>query len=196
MTPHPNHDTMSRAVGLDNVPQAIRALDTFARPDYADLFTITTSMATDTSAEGWARAALEKTPTGRSAPRLWRLLGLRLGPTPSPDYVQGWKVADRGVDWIRVETTSWFMTAHAVVRVGDGQVSLALFLRYDRPIAAVIWAPISILHRRAVPDLLRQAVNAHVSPDNDRAAPRRATDGKHPRSFASGSWRQPREETQ
>jgi hypothetical protein len=38
------------------------------------------------------------------------------------------------------------------------RVSLALFLRYDRPIAALIWAPVSVVHRRALPKLLEQGV--------------------------------------
>ena len=155
-------DTVLTVVGLTNLPEAIRGLDTLASPDYVDLFTATTSRATDKSAEEWARATLEDTPTGRSAPLLWRRLGLRLGPTPSPDYVQGWKIADRGEDWIRIETTSWFMTAHAVVQVDDRHLSLALFIRYDRPIAAHIWTPVSVMHRRAVPDMLRQALKAHA----------------------------------
>ena len=131
-----------------------------ANPDYVDLCTVTTSEATDKSPEDWARAALEGTPTGRSAPSLWRLLGLRLGPRHSPDYVQGWKIADRGDNWIRLETASWFMTAHAVVHVDEAHVSVALFLRYDWPIAALVWRPVSIIHRRAVPAMLRQAFKA------------------------------------
>jgi hypothetical protein len=155
-------DTVVSVVGLGNIPEAIRCLDTLASPDYVDLFTATTGGATEKSAEEWARAMLEDTPTGRSAPFLWRLLGLRLGPTPSPGCVQGWKIADRGEDWIRIETTSWFMTAHAVVQVDDGHVSLALFVRYDRPIAALIWPPVSVMHRRGVPVILRQALKARV----------------------------------
>src|SRR5215211_1347907 len=131
------------AVGVRNVPEPIRRVDPLAAPDYADVFTLLTSRATDRSSEGWARAVLEHTPVGRSAPRLWRRLGLRLGPRPSPDHVQGWRIADRGDGWIRMETASWFMTAHAVVHVEDGRVSLALFLRYDRAIAALIWPPVS-----------------------------------------------------
>jgi hypothetical protein len=157
---HEKDETVVTVVGLANIPVGIRCLDTLPRPDYVDFFTVTTSSAADKSAEEWARAALEDTPTGRSAPVLWRLLGLRLGPTPSPEYVQGWRIADRGDDWIRIETASWFATAHAVVQVADAAVSVALFLRYDRPIAALIWAPVSVLHRRAVPVMLRQALNA------------------------------------
>jgi hypothetical protein len=50
------------------------------------------------------------------------------------------------------------MTAHAVVQVEDLQVSVALFVRYDRPIAALIWPPVSVMHRRAVPVMLREAL--------------------------------------
>ena len=160
VTLSPEDDTVSTVVGLSNVPEAIRSLDTLARPDYVDVITLTTSEVMDKLPEEWARAALEDTPTGRSAPLLWRLLGVRLGPRPSPDYVQGWKIADRGDDWIRIEATSWFMTGHAVVHVEDGKVSVALFVRYDRPIAALIWPPVSVMHRRGVPVMLRQALRA------------------------------------
>jgi hypothetical protein len=151
-------DTVSTAVGVRNVPEAIRSLGALANPDYVDLYTVTTSEATEKSPEDWARAALEETPTGRSAPSLWRLLGLRLGPRPSPDHVQGWKIADRGDNWIRLEAASWFMTAHAIVQVDERHVCVALFLRYDRPIAALVWPPVSIMHRQAVPAMLRQAL--------------------------------------
>jgi hypothetical protein len=153
-------DNVSTVVGLPNLPEAIRSLGGLASPDYADLYTVTTREAMDKSPEDWARATLEETPTGRSAPSLWRLLGLRLGPRHSPDHVQGWKIADRGDNWIRLEAASWFMTAHGVLQVDEGRVSVALFLRYDRPMAALVWPPVSIMHRRAVPAMLRQALRA------------------------------------
>jgi hypothetical protein len=152
-------------VGWANFPESIRSLDTFASPDYADLFSAAIRGSTNSSAEDWARIVLEETSTGRSAPILWRSLGLRLGPTPSADYVQGWKIADRGQDWVRVETSSWCMSAHAVLHVDDGLVSLALFVRFDHPMAGVIWAPVSRMHRRGVPIMLRQAIRAHESRD-------------------------------
>jgi hypothetical protein len=154
----PEAGAVSTAVGVRNVPAAIRALDTLGRPDYVDVFTITTGDRAARSPEEWVRAVLEETPSGRSAPRLWRLLGLRLAPRPSPEHVQGWRIADRGDGWIRLEVSSWFMTAHAVVLVEEERVSLALFVRYDRWIAAVIWPPVSVLHRRGAPVMLRQAM--------------------------------------
>ncbi|MEX2459492.1 MAG: hypothetical protein WD770_10985 [Actinomycetota bacterium] len=140
-----------------DVPESIRAL-AMARPDYVDLFTVTASDATDHSPEAWARAALEgASPTGRFI--AWRAMcGLRLDPRPSPDNVAGWRIADRGDGWIRAEASSRFMTAHAVLLVEDGRVSLSLFVRYDRPMARLVWPAVSIIHQRAVPGLLRNAV--------------------------------------
>lgn len=150
--------TVSSAVGVENVPQAIRSPVTLADPDYVDVFTITTPDASGRTPEEWARAILEEAPVSRRFPRiLWRLLGLRLGPPGSPDYVQGWKIAGRGDDWIRVETGSWYASAQAVCLVGNETVSVSLSLRYDRPIARLIWAPVSVLHQRGVPVMLKQA---------------------------------------
>ena len=87
----------------------------------------------DRSPEQWARAVLEQAPLARRNARLlWRLMGLRLGPPHSPDHVQGWRIAARGDNWIRVETASWYMTAQAVCLVEEGHVSLSLSLRYDQ----------------------------------------------------------------
>ena len=76
-------NTVSAVVGLRDVPAGISRVNTLANPDYVDVFTITLREAKDNSPEEWARAALENTPTGRSAPFLWRSIGLRLGPRPS-----------------------------------------------------------------------------------------------------------------
>jgi hypothetical protein len=154
-------ETVSIGVGVDDVPESIQRLSTIPRADYVDSYTAATTNVRDRSPEEWARAVLEDTPLGHRARLLWRLLGLRLGPPSSPDHVQGWKIAARGDDWIRVETSSWFATAHAICNVDDGHVSLALFLRYDRPIARLIWGPVSVMHQRAVPVLLHQAVKGH-----------------------------------
>ena len=151
--------TVSSLVGVRDVPDSVRALTTLDEPDYVDLFTVTTARATDWSAEEWARAVLEQTEVARrNARKLWRLIGLRLGPPRSPDHVQGWRIAARGDNWLRVETASWYLTAQAVFLVEPGQVSLSLSLRYDRPVAAAVWAGVSGPHQRAVPVMLRQAV--------------------------------------
>jgi hypothetical protein len=151
--------TVASLIGVRDVPEAVRSLTTLADPDYVDLFTVTTAVAADRSAEEWARAVLEEAPLSRRDARvLWRFMGLRLGPPHSADHVQGWKIAARGDNWLRVETASWYMTAQAVCLVEEGQVSLSLSLRYDRPVGALVWALVSGPHQRAVPVMLRQAV--------------------------------------
>src|SRR4051812_44541595 len=101
-------------VGVRDVPAAIRDLTTIGAPDYVDLFTVDVPGAGDHSAEAWARAAFERTPLSRNARRLWRGMGLRLGPARSPGHIQGWVIAVRGDNWVRVETASWYVTAQAV----------------------------------------------------------------------------------
>ncbi len=86
------------------------------------------SAVTDKSPEQWARATVEGVSPWARFV-VWRVLcGLRLRPQPSPDSLAGWHVA------------------------------FATFVRYDRPMAALVWPALSIGHRRAVPDLLRYAV--------------------------------------
>lgn len=140
------------------VPEAIRALSTMAPPDYVDLFTATAGRADDTSPEQWARAAMEGAPPAGRFLAWQALLGLRLDLTPSPARVGGWTIADRGDGWIRMEARSWFMTAHIVFRIEPAQVSFATFVRYDRRIAAVVWTPVSAIHRRVAPGFLAGAV--------------------------------------
>ena len=160
--------TVSSLVGVHDVPDSVRALTTLDEPDYVDLFTVATPRAADRSAEEWARAVLEQTEVARrNARKLWRLIGLRLGPPHSPDHVQGWKIAARGDNWLRVETASWYLTAQAVFLVEPGQVSLSLSLRYDRSVAAAVWAGVSGPHQRAVPVMLRQAVQLMAGDSGD-----------------------------
>jgi hypothetical protein len=92
------------------------------------------------------RIALEDV-GGRGGQFIWRgILGLRLNSGPSTERVAGWKIADRGKDWIRLEASSWFLTVHLVSRVDDGHLSAGTFIRYDHPIAPLIWVPMSAVH--------------------------------------------------
>ncbi len=139
------------------VPETIRSLSTLAKQDYADLFTLTPGAAADKSPEEWARAGVDDA-AGLAGQFVWRvLLGLRLERRPSRDHVAGWKIVDRGGSWIVLEAASWFLTAQIAFQVGDEQVSVATFIRYDRPVAALVWPPLSVGHRQAMPGLLRHA---------------------------------------
>jgi len=140
-----------------NVPEAIRSLSTMESPDYVDVSTVASGVA-DRSPEEWARSAVEGvSPWGRLV--AWRVLcGLRLESQPSPEHLAGWRITGRGDSWIRMEASSWFMTAHIVFHVDEGRVSFATFVCYDNPVAAFVWPAVSIVHRRAVPGLLRAGV--------------------------------------
>lgn len=146
-------------VGLDHVPEPMRSLHALDRVDYVDDSTLHTPAATSWSAEQWARAVLEGGPSVRRYGFIpWRvLLGLRLGPSYTPSYVHGWRVTGRGDDWIRAEASSWLMTCNAVALVADGAVSVALFVRYDHPVAPLWWGRmLSGVHRRLMPVILHQ----------------------------------------
>src|SRR5262245_6051251 len=180
-----------------DVPAAIRPLSSLDRVDYVDLFTVVTDGRVGRSPEQWARAGLEEA-AGLAGQFVWRVLcGLRLEPQPSPDHVAGWKVADRSDRWIRLEAVSWFMTAQIVVQVDDEEVSVATFIRYDLPVAALLWPALSIGHRRAMPGLLRNMVRAmaHGRPHSASRRPDdRCTRADTPaRTTASGAHTSTRE---
>jgi hypothetical protein len=146
-----------------DVPESIRSLVGLTSPDYVDLFTARTNEASEKSAEDWARVALEEAPDHLRlavvlAQRL--VLGLRLGPRRSPDYILGWKIADRGDRWVRTEAASWMMTASLVFKVDEAELSVATSVRYDRRMAALVWPPISIVHRKVGLALMRRAQRA------------------------------------
>ncbi|WP_157006011.1 DUF2867 domain-containing protein [Agromyces laixinhei] len=145
--------------------------------DYADEFALITCTAA--TPEQWARAMFGDIPT--VAERLiWRgLLGIRLSRGRSARTIAGWRIAERGDRWIRLEADSWFLSANLIVRTtGDG-VSLTTVVRYDRSIGRVIWAPLSAIHRRLIPGVLRSA-------DEIRAPRRRESDSRSRATQPSG----------
>ncbi|MFD0899979.1 DUF2867 domain-containing protein [Actinomadura sediminis] len=142
-------------VGPHEVPESVRALSNLPAIDYVDRFTLSTDA--DATPEQWARAMFGDVPT--LAERfIWRgLLGLRLARGRSPHTVAGWRIAERGKDWILLEAASWFMSDNLLVQTAEGRVSLSTFLRYDRLLGRAIWSPLSAVHRRLAPGLLRDA---------------------------------------
>ena len=123
--------------------------------DYADRF----SLATDAEAgpEQWARAMFGDVPSAGEV-LIWRVvLGLRLSHGRSPATVAGWRIGGRGTDWIRLEAASWFLGANLVVQATTGEVSLATYVHYRRPLGRYLWPPLSAVHRFLVPRVLRDA---------------------------------------
>jgi hypothetical protein len=151
--------SVSSQVGVERVPEHLRALTTIAQPDYIDLHSLRTPRARCVTPEDWARAALERAPLSRRGARaLWRSMGLRLGPSGDARYVQGWRIAERSDSHVRLVTSSWYLRAQAVCAVEGDTVSLSLALEFVcRPAASVAWAAIAGPHQRAVPVMLAQA---------------------------------------
>jgi hypothetical protein len=140
-------------VGARNVPESVRALGSLTAIDYADLFTLTTT--TEATPERWARAMFGNVPSLGEL-LIWRgVLGLRLARGRSPATVGGWRIGGRGADWIRLEAASASLSCNLLVQTGEGRVSLVTFLHYDRRLGRVVWPPLSGIHRRLVPGVLR-----------------------------------------
>ncbi len=142
------------------VPEAIRSLGALSNADYADIVTATINQ-TPAEPEQLIHAALK----GMPRPLLLALpfvqrafLGLRLQLRPSPDHLLGWKIADRDENWVRIEAASWFLTGHVLMHVDGDQLSFASFIRYDRRLAALVWPPVSLIHRQVALALVRSAV--------------------------------------
>lgn len=145
-----------------DVPTEIRTLGALENADYADIVTATIED-TPPEPERLVHATVDE------MPRWLRLLiifvqrvflGLRLEWRASPDHLLGWKIADRDENWVRIETASWFMTAHVLMHVDEGRISVATFIRYDRRLAAFVWPPVAIVHRQVALTLVRRGIQA------------------------------------
>lgn len=156
--------TVGNALRDKNIPASVRALSSIPDFDYADMFTLTPNEANSdtapnprTTPEQWARAMFGDVPSA-GARLIWRgLLGLRLSRGRSPHTVAGWRIAERGEDWVRLEAESWYLTGNLVVRTADEHVSLTTFLRYEHAFGRLLWPPLSAVHRALVPGLLDEA---------------------------------------
>jgi hypothetical protein len=147
-----------------DVPEAIQSLDTLDRADYADVFTAQTAGAMRRSPEQWMRALLDDPSLSMRAVILGAVLvqrlvlGMPVGVQRTPESVHGWRIADRGDQWIRLEATSRLMTGHLILALSERQVSFATFVRYNTRRAAYIWPPVSRLHRQVGLFLMRHAM--------------------------------------
>ncbi|HEY3959374.1 MAG TPA: hypothetical protein VGL68_02590 [Solirubrobacteraceae bacterium] len=128
--------------------------------DYNDRFAAPRAASDDRTPEQWARAVFEDAPR----PVRWLLmsgfrygLGLRFGPRPSSEHVLGWAIIDRSPDSLTVESRSWFLTSRLVFRIEATCLTQSTYVCYDRRIAAIIWPPVSLLHRQIVPRIVQHA---------------------------------------
>lgn len=152
--------------GMASVPAAVRAVDPLKDADYTYALEADIAGSDARSPEQWARAAFEDPSVAMRWFLLagWRtVLGLRLGPLRSPDHVLGWHVLDRAANSIVLETRSWFLTCNQVFWISECTLVYTTSVRYERKIGRVIWPPVSLVHGRTLPHLLRRAISRTVS---------------------------------
>jgi hypothetical protein len=153
---------VSRVIGWEHIPATIRSLSPLERPNYADMFTVELSRPAGVSLEQWLRDVFEAGPVlvRLGVPVIQRrVLGLGLNQRPfAPGYLIGWKIAGGGDDWMRLEADSSLMSANIVGIAAEDKVSVATFIRYERPIAALVWPPVAVVHRQVALALMLRAV--------------------------------------
>ncbi|MBV9952494.1 MAG: DUF2867 domain-containing protein [Acidimicrobiia bacterium] len=128
--------------------------------DFACAYEVDISPEDGRSPEQWARAAWEDSPSAlRWFMRTgWRfVLGFRLGPRASPDHILGWPIVDRPPDEVVCRLRSGLLDAHNTFRRLDGVLVWSTFVRYEKPMARLVWMPASVLHRHIVRLALRRA---------------------------------------
>jgi hypothetical protein len=154
------------------VPDGIRALGAIDNPDYADIVTATLEETPSGTPEQLIRATLQSVPRSLLlfVPFVQRVfLGLRLNLRPSPDRVLGWRIAVRDEKWVRIEADSWLLTGNVVMRLDEGDIFFATFIRYDHPFAAFVWPPISLIHRQVALILVRSATRLQSQDEHHHA---------------------------
>jgi hypothetical protein len=156
-------DTVTSAIGVSDVPEAVSKGARPARLDYVDRFTILTPKASEKTPEQWTRRLFGDTPNFIKR-FLWQVLcGLRLR-GPATDTVAGWSIGARGDDWIRLDTNGWYMDGSLIVSAEPAGLSLVTVLRYHGRLGAILWGgALSRIHRRLAPGLLRKAVDGSLA---------------------------------
>ena len=139
-------------------PTGGAALDLLERVDYADAFAASTS-ARRRPGE-WARLALDSAPPllGRFVRLAHRVLGLRLAPSGSSAHLWGWDVLRDGLDAFVLGVEGALVTPRIVVTAPPGQVVAATLIRFDHPVAPLLWAGVAPIHRAVARRLVDGAV--------------------------------------
>jgi Protein of unknown function (DUF2867) len=150
----------ARSSGARRVEDSPDPKSTESPPDYREGFEVSLSPTDTRSAEEWSRSVFEE-----AAPPVrwfllvgWRaVLGLRLGPRPSPDHVLGWRIVSSEPDRIRLELRSSLMTSTLKLVVSGSTVVLATNVHYAGSTARVLWTALGPVHRTVLPYLLGRA---------------------------------------
>lgn len=161
--------------------------------NYADVFVLTGRFS-EYPLDDWARALFEQT-AGRTGQFLWRrVLRLKLVRPPDSrrarpghqgdeghgtdgtpfnddtlgsrvDWIAGWRVAQRGQDWVRLEAFGTLLSGNLVVRVEHQQVLLGTCVSYKTRFGGWLWRQLAPIHQRAAPGLLREGLANLIAQD-------------------------------
>lgn len=131
---------------------------TSLRPHRADQFTVQLPQLIDAPAEAWARAIFGDVPDIGQRFIFQALLRYPLARGPSPSTIAGWPIMDQGDTWVRLENWSSSTICHLIVSADSASVSLTTLMHYRKRYGAWVWGPLSRVHRRLAPGLLRDAV--------------------------------------
>lgn len=130
--------------------------------DFACAYDVAIAPGDHRSSEQWARDLWE----GAPAPLRWFMvvgwrvvLGLRLGPRPSPEHILGWRIVERRPEETVCRLESRLLTARNTFRAADGRLTWSTYVSYRRTPARLIWPPLSLVHRALVRDRLRRAAD-------------------------------------
>jgi hypothetical protein len=113
-------------------------------------------------AEGWARAVFEGGPVLLRWFVLlgWRgVLGLRLGPRRSRDYVAGWQVTERGPDRVVLEASSYLLASRNIAALDDTLATWTTEVDFKLAIAKPLWRLAVPIHKLSIRYLLRRAAS-------------------------------------
>jgi deazaflavin-dependent oxidoreductase (nitroreductase family) len=128
--------------------------------DYADVYRGRSTR--PRSAESWIRRIFEDAPASLRWFLLvgWRVLGARLGPLHSPDYVLGWRIDANEPTWIRL-SVEWRigLSADLVLSVDGSAVTLSTFVQHHNRVARYAWATLVPIHHVTTRYLVRRATD-------------------------------------
>lgn len=156
---------MSKQAGSIRVRRVAAAAQTPATdnvPDYRDSFEVPIRSTDTRTAEQWMRAVFEDAPQ----PVRWFLLlgwrgvlGLQLGPRPSPDHILGWWITSRETEEVCLELHSALMNAQLALHLANSTAVWNTNVFYTKSLARPLWAVVGVIHRQIVPSLLGRAAS-------------------------------------
>jgi deazaflavin-dependent oxidoreductase (nitroreductase family) len=131
-----------------------------SRIDYSDVYR---GSSTDPrSAEAWIRRIFDNAPAAARWFLLvgWRVLGARLGPLHSANYVVGWRIDAAEHTWIRL-SVEWRigLSADLVLSVDGTAITLSTFVQHHNRFARYAWATLVPIHHVVTRYLVRRATD-------------------------------------